>query len=58
MIIKGAKRNIAAPKKVEVPAAAPKKERKARKVDSVVVEPIAIEESAVEKAVREIMEED
>lgn len=59
MIIRGAKHSLAAPsKKVEKPAAAPKKERKARKVEPVVVEPTIIEESAVERAVREIMEED
>lgn len=48
MIIKGARRNIAAPKKVDVPAAAPKKERKAHKVVPPVVEPEVIE-APVEK---------
>ena len=59
MIIKGARRKSAAPvKKVEEPAAAPKRERKAPKVEPIVVEPTIIEETPVEKAVREIMEED
>lgn len=59
MIIKGGRRKPAAPvKKTEEPAAAPKKERKVRKVEPVVVEPTIIEESVVEKTVREIMEED
>lgn len=59
MVIKGARRKSAAPiKKVEEPAAAPKKERKVHKVEPVVVEPVIVEETAIEKAVREIMEED
>lgn len=59
MIIKGAKRKVAAPKKVEEPAAAPKKERKARKVVTpVVVEPEIVEEiPAVEETV-EIKDEE
>ena len=47
MIIKGAKHSLAAPKKVEEPAAAPKKERKARKiVPPVFVEPVVESEPA------------
>lgn len=55
MIIKGAKHSLAAPKKVEKPAAAPKKERKARKVEPVQVEPVIIETPA-EETVVEVVE--
>ena len=61
MIIKGAKRNIAAPKKVEVPAAAPKKEAK-QQVIKPVIEPVVekiIEEPVVpvHKRAKRIIEE-
>ena len=56
MIIKGAKHSLAAPKKVEEPAAAPKKERKARKVEPVQVEPV-ITETPVEETAVEVVEQ-
>ena len=62
MIIKGANHSLAAPKKVEEPAAAPKKERKIAKViNPVVIEPVigvdpVIEYPVVEEAI-EITEE-
>lgn len=62
MIVKGAVKRVAAPKKVEEPAAAPKKERKIAKViNPVVIEPVigvdpVIEHSVVEEAT-EVAEE-
>lgn len=52
MIIRGAKHSLAATtKKVEKPAAAPKKERKVRKVIPQVVEPEIVETPVVEETI-------
>ena len=55
VIRRGLSRQSAAPvKKVEEPAAAPKKERKAHKVEPIVVEPeVIVEETSVEETVVE-----